>query len=56
MPTRRLSDVIHGLQSLFSELIDFEDPLNVQAAKQYASSPDAFQKQVKTYIRDYARA
>ena len=55
MPTRRLSDVIHGLQSLFSELIDFEDPLNVDAAKQYASNPDAFQQKVKTYIKSYAR-
>uniref|UniRef100_A0A914V3K5 E2 NEDD8-conjugating enzyme n=1 Tax=Plectus sambesii TaxID=2011161 RepID=A0A914V3K5_9BILA len=28
MPTRRLRDVVLGLNSLFSDLLDFDDPLN----------------------------
>ena len=56
MPTRRLTDVLHGLNSLFTELIDFEDPLNVEAAKLYATSKDSFEHRVRDYINRYARS
>lgn len=38
MPTRRIHDVIHGLEQLFGDLIDFDDALNQEAAKQYHSN------------------
>lgn len=56
MPTRRLTDVLHGLNSLFTELIDFDDPLNVDAAKLYATSKESFEHRVRDYIQRYARA
>lgn len=56
MPTRRLTDVLHGLNSLFTELIDFEDPLNVDAAKLWSQSKDQFEHRVRDYVNRYARA
>uniref|UniRef100_A0A7E4ZYP0 E2 NEDD8-conjugating enzyme n=1 Tax=Panagrellus redivivus TaxID=6233 RepID=A0A7E4ZYP0_PANRE len=53
MPTRRLADVVLGLHSLFTDLIDFKDPLNTEAAKMYESNPDSFQRKVTEYIRRY---
>lgn len=38
MPTRRIIDVIHGLDSLFTDLIDFDDALNAQAATQWSTN------------------
>lgn len=55
MPTRRLTDVLHGLNSLFTDLIDFDDPLNVEAAKLYATSKDSFEHRVREYVTKYAR-
>ena len=46
--------VIYGLVSLFGDLIDFEDPLNVEAAKQYGRDKGAFLSQVESYILRYA--
>ncbi|KAK3088200.1 hypothetical protein FSP39_016085 [Pinctada imbricata] len=34
-PTRKLKDVIWGLNSLFTDLLNFDDPLNVEAADHY---------------------
>lgn len=55
MPTRRLIDVILGLDSLFADLMDFEDPLNSQAAQQWTSNKDAFAAKVREYINRYCR-
>ena len=68
-PTRRLKDVFLGLDCLFSDLIDFDDPLNQEAAQQYrldkvscystiASDSvnvfqSAFERKVKNYISRY---
>lgn len=38
MPTRRLIDVVLGLDSLFTDLIDFDDALNAQAAQQWSTN------------------
>jgi ubiquitin-protein ligase len=35
LPTRRLIDVVLGLNSLFTDLLDFDDPLNAEAADQW---------------------
>lgn len=37
MPTRGVKDVILGLESLFGDLMDFDDPLNLAAAESYNS-------------------
>lgn len=38
MPTRHLIDVVLGLDSLFTDLIDFDDALNAQAAQQWSTN------------------
>lgn len=38
MPTRRIRDVVLGLEQLFGDLIDFDDALNQQAAQQYQTN------------------
>ncbi|VDP09612.1 unnamed protein product [Soboliphyme baturini] len=38
-PTRHLKDVMLGIDSLFTDLMDFDDPLNVNAADQYRRNP-----------------
>ncbi|VDO42858.1 unnamed protein product [Onchocerca flexuosa] len=38
MPTRRLIDVVLGLDSLFTDLIDFDDALNAAAAQQWSTN------------------
>ena len=34
-PARRLKDVIWGLNSLFTDLLNFDDPLNIEAAEHF---------------------
>uniref|UniRef100_UPI00358F9CC8 NEDD8-conjugating enzyme UBE2F isoform X2 n=1 Tax=Myxine glutinosa TaxID=7769 RepID=UPI00358F9CC8 len=34
-PTRTLKDVIWGLNSLFTDLLNFDDPLNIEAAEHH---------------------
>lgn len=55
LPTRTLKDVIWGLNALFTDLCDFEDPLNTLAAEQYSVNKTAFQRKVKDYITRYAK-
>ena len=55
MPTRRIIDVILGLDSLFTDLIDFDDALNAQAAQQWSSNKEAFGIKVRDYISRYCR-
>lgn len=52
-PTRQLKDVIWGLSSLFADLCDFDDPLNVEAAEHFRKKPEDFKRKVKDYIRRY---
>ncbi|XP_058063980.1 NEDD8-conjugating enzyme UBE2F-like [Anopheles bellator] len=49
-PTRRLKDVIWGLNSLFTDLLNFDDPLNIEAAEQYSKDKDRFQAKVREYV------
>ncbi|KAK0422948.1 hypothetical protein QR680_007888 [Steinernema hermaphroditum] len=53
MPTRRIRDVVMGLGDLFGDLISFDDPLNIEAAKHYKEKPDAFQRKVQDYIYEH---
>ena len=40
-----------GIDSLFSDLINPDDPLNVEAAEQYRRDQDGFKRKVKHYIQ-----
>uniref|UniRef100_A0A183BHH6 E2 NEDD8-conjugating enzyme n=1 Tax=Globodera pallida TaxID=36090 RepID=A0A183BHH6_GLOPA len=53
MPTRHIRDVILGLDQLFTDLIDFDDPLNAQAAQQWQTNKEAFTLKVKEYMSKY---
>ena len=54
LPTRTLKDVVWGLNSLFTDLLNFDNPLNVVAAQQYAVNKTGFEQKVAEYIRQYA--
>jgi len=54
LPTRTLKDVVWGLNSLFTDLVDFDDPLNVTAAEQWNADKRAFERKVRTYVQSYA--
>ena len=54
-PTRRLRDVIWGLNSLFSDLLYFDDPLNLEAADHYARDKQGFKAKVREWVNRYAK-
>lgn len=54
-PTRRLRDVIWGLNSLFSDLLNFDDPLNIAAAEHYQRDKDGFRIKAKQWVAKYAK-
>ncbi len=54
-PTRRLKDVIWGLSSLFSDLLNFDDPLNIEAAEHYQRDKEGFRIKVKDWVSKYAK-
>ncbi|TKR95631.1 hypothetical protein L596_009772 [Steinernema carpocapsae] len=55
LPTRRIKDVLMGLAALFGDLIDFDDPLNTEAAKQFKAEPERFKRKVSDYIYKYCK-
>ncbi|XP_046996526.1 NEDD8-conjugating enzyme UBE2F-like isoform X1 [Schistocerca americana] len=54
-PTRKLKDVIWGLNSLFTDLLNFDDPLNIEAAELYTRDKDAFRSKVREYVNKFAK-
>ena len=54
-PTRRLKDVIWGLNSLFTDLLNFDDPLNLEAAEHYTRDKEGFRIKVRDWVQKYAR-
>ncbi|KAF2365182.1 Ubiquitin-conjugating enzyme E2 [Trinorchestia longiramus] len=54
-PTRRLKDVIWGLNSLFADLLNFDDPLNLEAANHYQKDKESFRRKVRHYIDLYSK-
>ncbi|KAH7727023.1 Ubiquitin-conjugating enzyme family protein [Aphelenchoides avenae] len=54
-PTRRMVDVVHGLDCLFTDLVNFDDPLNIEAANQHTRDRAAFEAKVRQYIQSYCR-
>ena len=55
LPTRTLKDVVWGLNSLFTDLLNFEDPLNIEAAELYSRDKYMFERKVNDYKRKYAQ-
>ncbi|KAH9499130.1 NEDD8-conjugating enzyme ube2f [Bulinus truncatus] len=54
-PTRKLKDVIWGLNSLFTDLLNFDDPLNVEAAEHYARDKESFKIKVREFVQLHAK-
>ncbi|GFW92569.1 NEDD8-conjugating enzyme UBE2F [Trichonephila clavipes] len=54
-PSRSLKDVVWGLNCLFSDLLNFEDPLNPKAAEQYSKNKGSFVSTVRQYVHFYAK-
>lgn len=40
---------------LFQDLLNFDDPLNIEAAEMYRTHKDKFKKKVREYVELYAR-
>lgn len=55
LPTRRLKDVMFGINSIFTDLCDFSDPLNVEIAEEYATDCEKTKAKIKEYVQMYAR-
>ncbi|XP_077997273.1 NEDD8-conjugating enzyme UBE2F-like [Glandiceps talaboti] len=54
-PTRKLKDVVWGLNSLFSDLLNFDDPLNIEAAEHFYRDREGFKSKAYDYVRRYAQ-
>ncbi|EFX83319.1 NEDD8-conjugating enzyme UBE2F-like [Daphnia pulex] len=54
-PTRKLKDVVWGLNSLFTDLLNFEDPLNIEAAEHYRKDRSSFEVKVREYVNQFAK-
>lgn len=54
-PTRKLKDVVWGLNSLFSDLLNFDDPLNIEAAEHYLRDKKDFEAKVRNYVNKFAK-
>ncbi|XP_069472052.1 NEDD8-conjugating enzyme UBE2F isoform X2 [Ambystoma mexicanum] len=54
-PTRTLKDVVWGLNSLFTDLLNFDDPLNIEAAEHHLRDKEDFRSKVEEYMKRYAR-
>uniref|UniRef100_A0A2K5ZIX4 UBC core domain-containing protein n=1 Tax=Mandrillus leucophaeus TaxID=9568 RepID=A0A2K5ZIX4_MANLE len=48
-------DVIWGLNSSFTDLLNFDDPLNIEAAEHHLRDKEDFRNKVDDYIKRYAR-
>ena len=55
LPTRTLKDVAWGLNSLFTDLLNFDDPLNTEAAEQFSVDKPSFERKVKDFVTRHAK-
>ena len=44
-----------GLNSLFGDLLNFDDPLNIEAADEYMADKEGFRTKVKEWVNKYAK-
>uniref|UniRef100_A0A673ADT6 E2 NEDD8-conjugating enzyme n=1 Tax=Sphaeramia orbicularis TaxID=375764 RepID=A0A673ADT6_9TELE len=49
-PTRTLKDVVWGLNSLFTDLLNFDDPLNIDAAEHHLRDKCNFNNHIPQFI------
>ncbi|XP_002733783.1 NEDD8-conjugating enzyme UBE2F-like [Saccoglossus kowalevskii] len=54
-PARKLKDIIWGLNSLFLDLLNFDDPLNIDAAEHFYRDRAGFKAKVNEYVRRFAQ-
>ncbi|XP_034942802.1 NEDD8-conjugating enzyme UBE2F-like [Chelonus insularis] len=54
-PTRKLKDIVWGLNSLFTDLLNFDDPLNRDAAELFLKDKELFRSKVHEYVTQYAK-
>ncbi|XP_064467371.1 NEDD8-conjugating enzyme UBE2F-like [Ornithodoros turicata] len=54
-PTRTLKEIVWGLNSLFTDLLNFDDPLDNEAAEHYQRDKESFKAKVKDYVQKYAK-
>ncbi|KAH0539704.1 NEDD8-conjugating enzyme UBE2F-like [Cotesia glomerata] len=54
-PTRKLKDVVWGLNSLFTDLLNFDDPLNKDAADLFLNDKESFRNKAHEYVIQYAK-
>ncbi|KAF7996279.1 hypothetical protein HCN44_001911 [Aphidius gifuensis] len=54
-PTRKLKDVVWGINSLFTDLLNFDDPLNREAADLFLKNKELFRDKVQEYVIKYAK-
>lgn len=54
MPTRRLKDVIFGINSLFTDLCDFDDPLNIELSEEYSKDQLRVKQKIRDFVQQYA--
>jgi ubiquitin-conjugating enzyme E2 F len=54
MPTRRLKDVVFGINSLFTDLCDFDDPLNSELSEDYSKNSEKVKQKIRDYVQQYA--
>nr|XP_026691958.1 NEDD8-conjugating enzyme UBE2F-like isoform X2 [Ciona intestinalis] len=45
-----MKDLIWGLGSLFTDLADFDDPLNLEAANEFKKDPRKFRRTLEVYL------
>uniref|UniRef100_A0A9J7ZIY6 E2 NEDD8-conjugating enzyme n=1 Tax=Cyprinus carpio carpio TaxID=630221 RepID=A0A9J7ZIY6_CYPCA len=50
-----MMDVVWGLNSLFTDLLNFDDPLNIDAAEHHLRDKEDFRNKVQDFIKNYAR-
>jgi ubiquitin-conjugating enzyme E2 F len=55
LPTRRLKDVMFGINSIFTDLADFSDPLNVEIAEEFQKDSEKTKQKIKQYVELHAR-
>lgn len=54
MPTRRMKDVVFGINSLFTDLCDFDDPLNIELSEEYTKNSEKVKQRIREYVQQYA--
>jgi ubiquitin-conjugating enzyme E2 F len=54
LPTRRLKDVIFGINSLFTDLCDFSDPLNIELSEEFSKNSEKVKQKIREFTKLHA--